>query len=287
MGKTRLHFPVFTNPQVDFFLDNTRLEMHEGECWYINANLPHRVANKGNNDRIHLVIDCKVNEWLQAIFQNDIIRKEELSDDESTLRNKDTILKTIAELRTQTNSPVALALADDLEKKLTGIANAAGSSDADKIISFIRSIGIVIHDEPIGENTFLPGILIRNGELVIDKNKLVYPGDLLHEAGHIAVATTGDRKKMNGNLANNEQSAAQEMMAIAWSYAACVHLELDPHLVFHENGYKGDGKNIVDNFQQGRFFGTPMLQWCGMTIEPKNKKGSNDVFPKMIKWIRE
>jgi hypothetical protein len=120
-GETRLHFPVFTNPQVDFFLDNTRLEMHEGECWYINANLPHRLFNKSNKDRIHLVIDCKVNDWLQTIFQNDITLKDELSDDEVTLRSSDTILKTIAELRNQANNPIASELADNLEKNLQRI----------------------------------------------------------------------------------------------------------------------------------------------------------------------
>src|SRR6185295_11016435 len=110
----------------------------------------------------------------------------------------------------------------------------------------------------------------------IDKNKMMYPGDLLHEAGHIAVTAKEKRNMLDGNLENNESGGALEMMAIAWSYAACIHLNLDPHIVFHENGYKGDGESIVENFQQGRFFGTPMLQWCGMTIEPKNKNGDNN-----------
>jgi hypothetical protein len=38
--------------------------MKEGECWYLNFNLPHRVKNSGTADRIHLVIDCVVNDWL-------------------------------------------------------------------------------------------------------------------------------------------------------------------------------------------------------------------------------
>src|ERR1700730_15994827 len=64
-GEARLHIPVFTNPEVEFYLNNTPMKMLEGECWYINANLPHRVSNKGLSDRIHLVIDCKVNGWLE------------------------------------------------------------------------------------------------------------------------------------------------------------------------------------------------------------------------------
>jgi quercetin dioxygenase-like cupin family protein len=64
-GEARLHIPVHTNPDVAFYVNNDRVIMNEGECWYINANLPHRVTNDGHSDRIHLVIDCKVNPWLE------------------------------------------------------------------------------------------------------------------------------------------------------------------------------------------------------------------------------
>src|SRR5688572_25071476 len=57
-GEARLHLPVFTNKDVWFHIDNVPLQMQEGECWYMNANLPHRVVNNGNSARIHLVIDC-------------------------------------------------------------------------------------------------------------------------------------------------------------------------------------------------------------------------------------
>ncbi|SDH59275.1 Aspartyl/Asparaginyl beta-hydroxylase [Pedobacter terrae] len=64
-GEARLHFPLQTNPDVAFYVNNDRVIMNEGECWYINANLPHRVTNFGHSDRIHLVVDCKVNSWLE------------------------------------------------------------------------------------------------------------------------------------------------------------------------------------------------------------------------------
>ena len=31
-----------------------------GECWYINVDLPHRIANRGTCDHIHLVVDAVV-----------------------------------------------------------------------------------------------------------------------------------------------------------------------------------------------------------------------------------
>lgn len=67
-GEVRLHVPVVTNPDVRFFLAGERVWMAEGECWYLNVNLPHRVENESQRDRIHLVIDCVVDDWLATFF---------------------------------------------------------------------------------------------------------------------------------------------------------------------------------------------------------------------------
>lgn len=68
-GEVRLHIPVQTNPQMAFCLNKERVIMNEGECWYLNFNLPHSVNNLGATDRIHLVIDCCVNEWIAQLFR--------------------------------------------------------------------------------------------------------------------------------------------------------------------------------------------------------------------------
>jgi hypothetical protein len=67
-GELRLHIPVATNPDVEFVLDGKRVVMNPGEVWYHNFNLPHRVANRGPTDRIHLVIDCFVNDWMRDLI---------------------------------------------------------------------------------------------------------------------------------------------------------------------------------------------------------------------------
>ena len=67
-GEVRIHVPVITNPSVEFYLDNRRIVMAEGECWYLDLNLPHRVHNLGNTDRVHLVIDCQLNDWLRDLI---------------------------------------------------------------------------------------------------------------------------------------------------------------------------------------------------------------------------
>jgi quercetin dioxygenase-like cupin family protein len=74
-GELRVHIPVMTNPRVEFYLDGERLLMNEGEAWYLNLNLPHRVENRSREDRIHLVIDCMLNDWLRSQFTGQEIRK--------------------------------------------------------------------------------------------------------------------------------------------------------------------------------------------------------------------
>lgn len=64
-GEVRLHIPVRTSPEVEFYLDGERVQLNEGEVWYLNFNLPHRVENPSSIDRVHLVIDCVVNDWLR------------------------------------------------------------------------------------------------------------------------------------------------------------------------------------------------------------------------------
>ena len=68
-GEVRVHIPIQTNPQVEFIVQGERVVMGEGECWYIDFNLPHRIFNGGESDRVHLVIDCLLNPWLEAMFE--------------------------------------------------------------------------------------------------------------------------------------------------------------------------------------------------------------------------
>lgn len=71
-GEVRIHVPVITNERVEFHLDNRRIIMAEGECWYLDLNLPHRVNNLGTTDRVHLVIDCQLNDWLRDLIARGI-----------------------------------------------------------------------------------------------------------------------------------------------------------------------------------------------------------------------
>ena len=159
----------------------------------------------------------------------------------------------------------------------------------EKCILFLNGIGIATSFRQLDPGCFLPGLSIENGCIIIDKDLCKYPGDILHEAGHIAVVPAADRQTLNASaIEKRSDREAEEMMAIAWSYAACIHLGLAPYFVFHDKGYKGGGNYIADNFREKKYFGLPMLQWIGLTADEKNAARIGILpYPFMIKWLRD
>jgi hypothetical protein len=68
-GEVRIHVPVQTSPDVEFVLNSERVALEVGEVWYLNVNFPHRVANRSDDFRVHMVIDCGVDDWLRQLFR--------------------------------------------------------------------------------------------------------------------------------------------------------------------------------------------------------------------------
>ncbi len=161
--------------------------------------------------------------------------------------------------------------------------------DFEKSVDFLKEIGIDVQYKKITETCFLPGLSIENGVIIIDRDALKYPGDILHEAGHIAVVPATERATLNAaSIAQRKDRAAEEIIAIAWSYAACKHLAIDPSFVFHDEGYAGGGSYIEENFSEKKYFGLPMLQWIGLTADEKNAAILNVLpYPHMIRWMRD
>lgn len=67
-GTVRIHIPIVTHPDVKFYLASSLVKMAAGECWYLNFTLPHSVCNDSQVDRVHLVLDMDVNQWLLDIL---------------------------------------------------------------------------------------------------------------------------------------------------------------------------------------------------------------------------
>jgi hypothetical protein len=158
----------------------------------------------------------------------------------------------------------------------------------DTITTFLKEIGLEVVMRPIDGSALLQGLSMDDGKVIIDIEKLKYPGDILHEAGHLAVMPPDVRRDMGDVLPATDMHQGGEIMALAWSYAACIHLGIDPHIVFHADGYKGEGEHIVKHFREAPQWGIPLLQWCGMTYDSKKAAELNKLpFPNMQRWLRE
>ncbi len=67
-GWIRVHIPVITHEDVAWNLRGKKVPIHEGEAWYLNICEPHSVQNKSDIDRIHVVLDMQVNDWVRERF---------------------------------------------------------------------------------------------------------------------------------------------------------------------------------------------------------------------------
>lgn len=159
----------------------------------------------------------------------------------------------------------------------------------EKIIVFLKEIGINTIEKELTEATFLPGLSLSNEGILIDYDQLLYPGDILHEAGHIAVTTSEDRKKIGTNeMPEDWPTQGDEIGAMLWSFAAAHHLEIPLEVVFHSEGYKGSSNWLIDSYKENNFIGLPFLEWCEMTLSnEKAKELDKKPFPYMLKWLRD
>ena len=68
-GWARIHVPITTSDRVSFFLNRIPIGMAPGEVWYLRLSDPHRVVNNGEAERVHLVLDVEVNDWLVEMLE--------------------------------------------------------------------------------------------------------------------------------------------------------------------------------------------------------------------------
>jgi hypothetical protein len=71
-GEIRLTVPIVTSAKVDFVLDGRPVDLNPGEAWYLDLSRPHRAQNRSGVTRIHLVVDCAVDDWLTDLMQRAI-----------------------------------------------------------------------------------------------------------------------------------------------------------------------------------------------------------------------
>ncbi|TPG45377.1 hypothetical protein [Flavobacterium pectinovorum] len=157
-----------------------------------------------------------------------------------------------------------------------------------KVILFLHEIGINVIEKELQE-TFLPGLSVGPNCIYIDYEKLLYPGDILHEAGHLAVTTSAERNRAGtSEMLASWPSGGEEMGAILWSFAAAKYLQLETEFVFHPEGYKNDSEWLISNFENEIYIGLPFLEWIGLCLgKERALKENKGAFPIMLKWIRD
>ena len=114
-----------------------------------------------------------------------------------------------------------------------------------------------------------------------------YPGDLLHEAGHVAVAPPEQRAAS----ATLDPSSGDEMATLAWSYAALRHLELDAGGRLPSARLQGRRALALTETLQAAGRGVISACRCcsyyGMTVEEEFAAARGvEPFPHMLRWLR-
>lgn len=160
--------------------------------------------------------------------------------------------------------------------------------EKETIIHFLAQIGISVIETDLPDDCFLPGLQLKGSSILMDPKKMKYPGDLLHEAGHIAVTESHLRPLIGSDEMDPDwPSAGDEIVTMLWSFAALRHLDLPTNFVFHPEGYKGQADWLVESYDSGTYIGLPLLEWMGLCNSPeKAAKEGTEAFPHMIKWMR-
>ena len=116
MGEARIHVPILTNPLVEFYIDNERVDMQSGSCWYMNFNLPHRINNFGDTDRVHLVMDIVVNDSIREMFENVAPDKKKIipAKEKYSIDDKRKIIEHLKAMNTEISNKMAM----EMEAKL-------------------------------------------------------------------------------------------------------------------------------------------------------------------------
>lgn len=148
---------------------------------------------------------------------------------------------------------------------------------------------MIVREAPVPASSFLPGVRIRGGAILFDRTTLRWPGDLLHEAGHVAVTPAAVRGQLDDDVdAAGQAPWASEVEATAWAYAATIHLGLDPAVLFHEGGYRGRSRDLIETFALGGYPGAFGLAEAGLTlVGPEAVRRGHATYPRMLAWLRD
>ena len=170
--------------------------------------------------------------------------------------------------------------ADQFQWRVEG----GGVETGARCLAFLAEVGIAVRLRDAETSQSIEGLSIRDGAVVIDPEVPIWPGDLLHEAGHVAVVPPETRATMS----EVRRILAEERMAIAWSYAAAKQCGVGLRELFHSEGYKGRSEFAAQCYALGRYEGADLLAAQGMTEIDLMRalELGHPTYPNMLRWLR-
>lgn len=178
-----------------------------------------------------------------------------------------------------------------------------------KVVAWLEEIGLPVERAEVGApGTFIHGIEIKNGGLRVADD--AFPGDVLHEAGHLCLLPSQFRSLADGSLTAALKALMQYLRenpeglfsypedplcrtalqysdpeVTAWQYAAALHLELPEDWIFPQGSYLPEGhESILQRLKSNAYAGINGLQAMGWTalssFSPARPK-----YPLLNKWV--
>ncbi len=181
---------------------------------------------------------------------------------------------------------------------------------ARQCVDFVREVvGLPVVEVTDAVDGFLPHVRVKGGGLQVDVAQC-YPGDVLHEAGHVALIPAQFRPLAEGGLeAVNEAMAeflkahpdgllswpenpvcravmqVSECEATAWQYAAAVEVGLPMTWLFPPGSYENEGDTELLRLRHNRHMGINGLQAAQWTQVRHNPHRPLPVYPQLAQWL--
>lgn len=176
----------------------------------------------------------------------------------------------------------------------------------DRIGAFLDSIGLK-SEKVTATSGLLPEIEIREGRVLYTSS--CHPGDLLHEAGHLALLPSRWRGWVNGDVSESSERIYEDLVRIgtefespvylavlqsgdqevtAWAWAAAVHLDIpmNDRINMSPDTYQGGARDIRIMLQMGKYVGIHGLQHAGYCRAGNHPYRGLPRYPQMAFWAQ-
>lgn len=181
-----------------------------------------------------------------------------------------------------------------------------GAADLAKAVRWLRGIGFAVEEGTRYTTAFNRGVWLEGGLVIVYDPDEAHAGDLLHEAGHLAILPSCIRRFVRPGdiedfvlepirqylqdhpdaMSYPEDPVARACLqagdpeAIAWSYAAALAAGLDPRVTC-EKGFSDpdDGERVLYGLSRGAYLGINGLRASGFMESTRD-------YPKFRIWTQ-